>query len=142
MESKSADDAPPLPEFDVVTCSSVVRLPHDMPIEACTLSADARTFYSATMDGNVCATWVQAGREKRTFGVDGMLSTGVVWASDLLLCEPLLMVAGAVELGLDGGGGASPGAGDVLLGATIAPAITRKTFMPAVVSFLKGALVR
>ena len=85
MESKSADDAPPLPEFDVVTCSSVVRLPHDMPIEACTLSADARTFYSATMDGNVCATWVQAGREKRTFGVDGMLSTGVVWASDLLL---------------------------------------------------------
>ena len=50
--------------------------------------------------------------------------------------------AGAVELGLDGGGGAPPDAGDVLLGATIAPAITRKTFMPAVVSFLKGALVR
>ena len=94
MESKG-DDAPPLPEFDVVSCSSMCRLPHNMPIEACTLSADARTFYSATMDGNVCATWVQAGREKRTFGVDGMLSTGVVWASDLLLCEPLSLAAAA-----------------------------------------------
>ena len=101
FKASEGDDnaaAPPIPDFEVVSCSSMCRLPHDMPVEACTLSPDGRTFYSTTMDGKVCATWVQAGREKRTFGVDGMLSTGVVWASDLLLCDPMLFVAGAIEL--------------------------------------------